>query len=225
MSPVALVTGASSGIGRAVAARLIDSGWQVVGVSRRRPDLPEPGCRWLESDLAEPGAAEEVAGRAGRIDAVVHAAGLQFSAPVGTLEPKHGELMWRLHVDVPTRLVNALVDGLPDGGRIVLIGSRTATGVAGKSQYAATKAALVGLARSWAIELAPRRITVNVVAPGPTATPMLADPARVATPPRLPALGRFVEPAEVAGLTAFLLGDEGGSITGQQLVICGGASL
>ena len=133
--------------------------------------------------------------------------------------------MWRLHVDAPTRLLDALAGELPDGARVVLIGSRTATGVAGKSQYAATKAALVGLARSWAIELAPRRITVNVVAPGPTATPMLADPGRAATPPRLPALGRFVEPSEVAGLTAFLLGPEGGSVTGQQLVICGGASL
>jgi NAD(P)-dependent dehydrogenase (short-subunit alcohol dehydrogenase family) len=225
MTRTALVTGVSSGIGRAVAARLLGSGWQVVGVSRRRPDLPEPGCRWIEADLAQPGAAEEIAARAGRLDAVVHAAGLQFSAPLGKLEHDHGELMWRLHVDVPTRLLDALVDGLPDGARIVLIGSRTAVGVAGKSQYAATKAALVGLARSWAIELAPRRITVNVVAPGPTATPMLDDPGRVATPPRLPALGRFVEPDEVAGLTAFLLGAEGGSVTGQQLVICGGASL
>ena len=225
MSRTALVTGVSSGIGRAVAVRLLTSGWQVVGVSRRRPDLPEAGCRWIEADLAEPGAVDEVAATAGPLDAVVHAAGVQFSAPLGKLEHDHGELMWRLHVDVPTRLLDGLVDGLVDGARIVLIGSRTATGVAGKSQYAATKAALVGLARSWAIELAPRRITVNVVAPGPTATPMLADPGRAATPPRLPALGRFVEPGEVAALTAFLLGDEGGSVTGQQLVICGGASL
>lgn len=225
MTRTALVTGASSGIGHAVAARLLKEGWQVVGVSRRRPDLPDPGCRWVEADLAAPGAPEEVAAQTGPVDAVVHAAGLQFSGPLGTLDHDHGALMWRLHVDVPTRLLDALATGLPDGARIVLIGSRTATGVAGKSQYVATKSALVGLARSWAMELASRRITVNVVAPGPTATPMLADPGRSATPPRLPALGRFVEPDEVAGLTAFLLGAEGGSITGQQLVICGGASL
>jgi NAD(P)-dependent dehydrogenase (short-subunit alcohol dehydrogenase family) len=225
MPRTALVTGVSSGIGRAVAARLLKEGWQVVGVSRRPPDLPDPGCRWLGADLAEPGAVEEVAAQAGPLDAVVHAAGLQFSGPLGTLDHDHGALMWRLHVDVPTRLLDALAGELPDGARVVLFGSRTSSGVAGKSQYAATKSALAGLARSWAIELAPRRITVNVVAPGPTATPMLADPNRVATPPRVPALGRFVEPDEVAGLTAFLLGDEGGSVTGQQLVICGGASL
>lgn len=225
MTGTALVTGVSSGIGHAIADRLLSLGWLVVGVSRRRPDLPEPGCRWLSADLADPSEPAEIAERAGPLDAVVHAAGLQFSAPLGRLDHDHGELMWRLHVDAPTRLINALVGGLPDGARIVLIGSRTATGTAGKSQYAATKSALLGLARSWAMELAPRRITVNVVAPGPTATAMLSDPNRAATPPRLPPLGRYVEPAEVAGLTAFLLGAEGGSITGQQLVICGGASL
>jgi NAD(P)-dependent dehydrogenase (short-subunit alcohol dehydrogenase family) len=222
---VALVTGVSSGIGQAIAGRLVECGWQVVGVSRRRPVLPEPGCRWIQADLADPAAPARVAEQVGRLDALVHAAGVQFSAPLGRLDHDDGELMWRLHVDVPTRLVDALADRLSDGARVVLVGSRTSTGVAGKSQYAATKSALTGLARSWAIELAPRRITVNVVSPGPTATAMLADPNRSATPPRLPALGRFVQPGEVAGLTAFLLGADGGSITGQQLVVCGGASL
>ena len=107
-------------------------------------------------------------------------------------------------------LVNAAAADLSDHGRIVLVGSRTSTGAAGKSQYAASKAALRGLARSWAMELAPRGITVNVVAPGPTATAMLVDPARAATPPRVPALGRFVEPSEVAALIAYLVGDDGG---------------
>jgi NAD(P)-dependent dehydrogenase (short-subunit alcohol dehydrogenase family) len=112
-----------------------------------------------------------------------------------------------------------------DGGRIVLIGSRTATGAAGRSQYAATKAALVGMARSWAAELVTRQITVNIVAPAATATPMLADPNRVGTPPKVPPIGRLVAPEEVAGLTAFLLGPDAGTITGQQVVICGGSSL
>ena len=221
----ALVTGVSSGIGLAIAERLLADGWAVVGVSRRRPGLPDGSFRWVPADLLQPGAPEEVARQVGTLDAVVCAAGLQHSAPLGQLDHDGGRQMWQLHVDVPTRLVDALVSRLHDGSRVVVIGSRTSTGVAGKSQYAASKAALVGLTRSWAMELAPRRITVNVVAPGPTDTAMLHSPGRAATPPKLPPLGRYVQPAEVAALTCLLLGPDGGSITGQHLVICGGASL
>jgi NAD(P)-dependent dehydrogenase (short-subunit alcohol dehydrogenase family) len=84
---------------------------------------------------------------------------------------------------------------------------------------------MVGLARSWAIELAPRGVTVNVVAPGATDTPMLRDPQRARLQPKLPPIGRFVKPEEVAALTAFLLSDAAASITGQRIFVCGGASL
>jgi NAD(P)-dependent dehydrogenase (short-subunit alcohol dehydrogenase family) len=70
-----------------------------------------------------------------------------------------------------------------------------------------------------------RRITVNVVAPGPTDTPMLSDPGRAHTPPVLPPFGRLVTPEEVAGLTAFLLGPDAGAITGQQIIQCAGTSV
>jgi NAD(P)-dependent dehydrogenase (short-subunit alcohol dehydrogenase family) len=220
----ALVTGASSGIGAAVTDRLLTDGWAVTAVSRTAP-AERPGLTWVSADLDDIAAVPERLADVEPLDAVVHAAGVQRSGPLGALSAEDGELMWRLHVAAATAVVDAVIDRMHDGGRIVLMGSRTATGVAGKSQYAATKAALIGLARSWAMELAPRRVTVNVVAPGPTDTPMLSDPGRASTPPQPPALGRFVTPAEVAALTAFLLGPEGGMITGQQLVICGGASL
>ena len=221
----ALVTGASSGIGAAIVDRLLGSGWQVLAASRTPPARTHARLAWRETDLADADDIVALAGAAGPLDAVVHAAGVQSSAVLGELDAAAGERMWRLHVHAPTELLNALVGSISDGGRIVLIGSRTSSGVAGKSQYAATKAAVVGLARSWAMELASRAITVNVVAPGPTDTPMLSDPARSSTPPRVPPLGRLVRPSEVAGLTSFLLGPDGGSITGQQLVVCGGASL
>ncbi|SDV03295.1 NAD(P)-dependent dehydrogenase, short-chain alcohol dehydrogenase family [Microlunatus sagamiharensis] len=223
--PVAVVTGVSSGIGEAVARRLLDDGWAVTGISRRRPAFESAHLTWLQADLLDPAAVDAVAARAPDPDAVVHAAGVLRSAPLGSLDPDALATMWRLHVDVPSRLVDALAGRLADGGRVVLIGSRTSVGTAGKSQYAATKAAQEALSRSWAIELAPRQVTVNVVAPGPTRTAMLDDPGRSGTPPQVPSLGRFVEPSEVAALVAFLLGPDGRSITGQRLVVCGGASL
>ena len=221
---LAVVTGASSGIGAAVAERLLRDGWRVVGISRGAPGLAAENFAHRCADLSDP--AELRAAMEGlRPAALVHAAGLLRNAPLGRLDSADGEAMWRLHVSAAAALADLAVLRMPDGGRIVLIGSRTASGAAGRSQYAATKAALLGMARSWAAELAPRGITVNVVAPAATETPMLRDPARGAVPPRVPPIGRFIRPGEVAALTAFLLSDEAGAITGQQITVCGGSSL
>ncbi|WP_445515938.1 SDR family NAD(P)-dependent oxidoreductase [Streptomyces sp. NEAU-174] len=221
----AVVTGVSSGIGAAIAARLLDEGWRITGIGRTAPEHPATRLHWIPGDLSRPETLPEVLAPVSGVDAIVHAAGVQRSARLGELDPEDGSLMWRIHVQAAGVLVDTLVDRVADGGRVVLVGSRTMTGVPGKSQYAATKAALPALARSWAAELAPRAVTVNVVAPGPTDTPMLRDPGRSRTPPVMPPLGRLVRPEEVAGLTSFLLGPEGGAVTGQTLVMCAGASL
>lgn len=223
--PHALITGVSSGIGAAIAQRLLAEGWQVTGLSRRPPEHKHPALTWIGVDLADDQALDAVLADIGPLDAIVHAAGFMRTAPLGALDPADGTAMWHLHVAVASRLVDRLIERLAAGGRIVLIGSRTMQGAAGRSQYAATKAALVGMVRSWALELASRGITVNLVAPGATETPMLRDPGRAGTPPRLPPLGRYVQPEEVAGLTAFLLGPDAGALTGQTLTVCGGASL
>lgn len=221
----AVVTGASSGIGAAAVRRLLDDDWRVVGLSRRDPQVGDVRFAWMPADLADLDQLSSRASEIETVDAIVHAAGFQRSAPLGELKVDDGLDMWRVHVAAAEVLVNALSDRIRDGGRIVLVGSRTMRGDAGKSQYAATKSALVGMARSWAMELVDRAITVNVVAPGPTDTPMLSDPARRHTPPKPPPMGRFIEPDEVAGLIAFLLGPHGRNVTGQAIVQCGGASL
>ncbi len=222
----AVVTGASSGIGAAVVARLLHDGWRVTGLSRTAPPIATPGFEHRALDLLDADAGAIRAAVANiEAAALVHAAGTLRVGELGELDPAAGAAMWRLHVDAAVALADALAPRMRAGGRIVLIGSRTAAGSAGRSQYAASKAALVGLARSWAIELAPRGVTVNVIAPGATETPMLRDPTRAGVAPRLPPSGRFVQPEEVAALTAFLLSDAACSITGQQIVVCGGASL
>lgn len=220
----ALVTGASSGIGAAIVERLLRDGWRITGISRRPVTFDHPAFDHLSLDLND---VDTIASAVASIapTALVHAAGMLKVGPLGSLDHDDGAAMWRLHVDVAERLADALAPRLPKGGRIVFIGSRTASGAAGRGQYAATKAALVALARSWASELAPRGITVNVVAPAATETPMLKDPARADVAPKLPPIGRFIQPEEVAAAVAFLLSGDAGAITGQQLVICGGSSL
>jgi NAD(P)-dependent dehydrogenase (short-subunit alcohol dehydrogenase family) len=222
---MAVITGASSGIGAATARRLLCDGWHVTGLSRRESRLDNDRFTAVPVDLAEFDQLQSRLSELDEVDAIVHAAGFQRSAPLGALKVDDGMDMWRVHVAAAEVMVNTLSDRIRDGGRIVLVGSRTMAGNAGKSQYAATKSAVVGMARSWAMELVERGITVNVVAPGPTDTPMLKDPARQHTPPTPPPMGRFVDPDEVAGLIAFLVGPHGRSITGQAIVQCGGASL
>jgi NAD(P)-dependent dehydrogenase (short-subunit alcohol dehydrogenase family) len=221
----AVITGASSGIGAATVRRLLCDGWHVMGMSRRDPQIDDARFSWTSIDLGDLDELRSRASEIGAVDAVVHAAGLQRSAPLGALKVEDGLDMWRIHVAAAEVLVDALVDRIRDGGRVVLVGSRTMTGNAGKSQYATTKSALTGMARSWAAELVDRSITVNVVAPGPTDTPMLADPARRSTPVKLPPMGRLIDPDEVAVLIGFLVGPHGRSITGQAIVQCAGASL
>lgn len=219
----AMVTGASSGIGAAVVRQLLADGWQVIGMSRSLPPFSQPNFRHLMVDVSQ---------RSALLAALEQIEPLRpsFTPRVQWRPPPR--VIWTLSAasrcGVYTSMLLrhwSITSPRPWGrGRIVLLGSRTSRGAAGRSQYAATKAALVAR-QSWAAELAPAGVTVNVVAPGATDTPMLHQPGRESSPPRLPPLGRLITPQEVVSLVSWLLSEGASAMTGQELVMCGGASL
>lgn len=225
MSKTALITGCSSGIGLATTELLLRDGWQVIGLSRRTPDIDHPKFSYRRMDLSRLSAEEQTLKEIGAVDALVHAAGVMRVGNHTEATLADAELMWHTHVESAFLLLKHLTPSMPNGARIVLIGSRAAQGAANKSLYAASKAAYTGLARSVAIELIDRAITANVISPAATDTPMLKDPSRAGTPPVVPPFGRLIKPQEIAGTVAFLLSDAAASITGQNISVCAGATL
>ena len=216
-SPCAIVTGTSSGIGKAIALKLLNEGWLVHGIDIAVPTLTAPQFTAWEIDLTQ---ADQLERALDQIlitylpQVLVHAAGILRVGSLGSLDMAAGQLMWQLHVDVATQLANRLLPIMQKAqyGRMIVVGSRVSSGIAGRSQYAATKAALSSLARSWG-------------SPAATDTPMLQDPARANTMPRLPPIGRLIQPDEVAALVAYLTRPEAAAITGQDIAICGGSSV
>jgi 3-oxoacyl-[acyl-carrier protein] reductase len=228
--PIAVVTGVSSGIGQAIAQQLLQDGWHVHGLDITPQQAPtEHATHWCV-DLTDSAALNQVLDKVlsqGVPKALIHAAGILRVGSLGNLKSEEGAQMWRLHVDAATQLANRVLPLMHQQkqGRMVMVGSRVSGGIAGRSQYAASKAALVSLARSWAAESIAQGVTVNVVSPAATDTAMLKDPARAQTTPKLPPLGRLIQADEVASLVAYLLAPQAAAITGQDIAICGGSSV
>ncbi|STS90596.1 short-chain dehydrogenase/reductase SDR [Klebsiella variicola] len=127
--------------------QLLADGWQVIGMSRSLPPFSQPNFRHLMVDVSQRSALLAALEQIEPPQAIIHAAGSMAAATLGNLDPQRSESLWRLHVDAAQTLVNHFAPTMGPGGRIVLLGSRTSRGAAGRSQYAATKAALVALAQ------------------------------------------------------------------------------
>jgi len=237
--PVALVFGGSRGIGAAIARRLAKDGHAVALTYVSRPDSAEAVVAQIQAEggtalalqadsadaTAIAAAVETTVARFGPLDVAVVNAGLYRGSPLAELPLEMLDQMLAVNVRGVFLAIQAAAAHLRDGGRIITIGSNAAVrgGIVGSSIYAMTKSAVATLVRELALDLAPRRITINNIQPGPIATDLTAGflEMLVARNP----LGRVGSPEEVAALAAYLVSAEASYMTGASLTLDGGWSV
>jgi 3-oxoacyl-[acyl-carrier protein] reductase len=230
---VAVVTGGSGGIGRACVERLAEDGFEVVSVDVAGPVSPGAASS-VTADLRDvEGCVAAIRAACPRVDVLVNGAGVVESEPFFTVGLADWERVVAVNARAPFFLMQGLVDRMPRGSAVIGIASIEAITVlamsgATSSIYASTKAALRSLTETLAVELGPRGIRVNAVAPGLIRTPMTARAQvderdawiRSHTP-----LGRWGEPGDIADVVGFLASPASRFMTGTTLVVDGGISL
>lgn len=237
MTDTMVVTGAGRGIGLATAKRLAGDGCQVIGIARSPFDGDFPGT-FYTADLSSREDTQRVMTEivsAHSVDGIVNNVGLNILEPLGEVELDNLDRVLDLNVRVAVQCTQAVLPGMraKGYGRIMNISSRGALGRPKRTSYGAAKAGLIGMTRTWAIELAAEGITANCVSPGPTATEMFkennlvgpkAEETRRVFLADVP-MGRFGEPDEIASAIAYLMSRDASFITGQVLHVCGGSSV
>jgi 3-oxoacyl-[acyl-carrier protein] reductase len=236
---IAIVTGASRGIGRAIAAQLAARGAHVVAAARGEnargiaEDIAAAGGRaeHVALDVTEPGATEQVVAgtleRHGRIDILVNNAGIARDQLMLRMKRDDWDAVLATNLTAAFALTQAVLKPMikQRGGRVICISSVVGqSGNAGQANYAASKAGLIGFAKAVALEVASRGITVNVVAPGLIETDMtraITDSTREEWASKIP-LRRLGTPGDIASAVCFLASDEASYITGQVLAVNGG---
>lgn len=229
-----LITGASRGIGLALAERAYNDGHTVIGVARSEPENAFPGT-FYRADLADAQATADTLAQIcaeAQVDSVINNAGLTTDSTVQDTSIEELTRIFAINVRAPLQCVQACLPAMIRSGRgaIVNISSRAALGMPRRSAYAAAKSGLIGYTRTWALELGKHGITVNAVAPGPVETtlfhnnnPMTRDEKAVLLN-RIP-LRRLGRPEDIAGTIAFFLSKDARFVTGQVLYACGGLSV
>jgi 3-oxoacyl-[acyl-carrier protein] reductase len=230
----ALVTGGSGGIGACVIERIAAAGIAVINIDRVEQPSGMPS-RYVYADLTdEPATSHTLAEIVAQqpIGWLVNNAGVALPASLEETRMEDFERVIAVNLRAAILCAQAVLPGMRAAGhgRIVNITSRAALGKELRTAYSAAKAALIGLTRSWALELAPYGITVNAVGPGPIETELF----RSANPPGSPRtaailagipLKRMGQPGDVAHAIEFFLSDDASYVTGQTLFVCGGLSV
>jgi 3-oxoacyl-[acyl-carrier protein] reductase len=233
--PVAAVTGGSTGIGKAICADLLAQGYEVVSLARRRCEINHPKLHNIEVDLMDRAATAEAARELVQrfeVRTVVHNAGVIRPALLADAKLDDLDALVELHLGCAIQMVQAALPAMRAErfGRVVLLSSRAAVGLATRTNYSATKAGMLGMARTWALELAADGITVNVVAPGPIRTDMFYDVVEAgsekerALAASVP-VQRLGESSDVARAVRFFVDPANSFVTGQVLYVCGGTSV
>lgn len=231
----AIITGANKGIGADLAARLLEQDYTVISVARHDPEVNHPNLHSVVADLLEPQAvqkaADEIAERF-EVTHLIHNAGLIWPALVEDAKPGDITGLAQLHLGSALTLLQAGLPAMKERGfgRVLFNASRAALGAPTRTAYSASKAGMIGMARTWALELAPHGITVNVVAPGPILTDNFwgiveKDSDRQAALARQIPVGRLGTVEDVTRAFLFFCAPESGFVTGQTLYVCGGASV
>lgn len=234
-SKLAVVTGGSTGIGKSICTRLVAQGYQVINISNRASDA-ESGLTDYIVDLADQkatrAAADEISEQH-KVTTFVHNAGVIRPALLEDVSITDVKYLENLHIHAPIILQQAFLPAMRAAqyGRVVLISSRAASGLESRTAYSATKAGMLGMARTWSLELAPQGITVNVVAPGPIASTGMFHEVIAAGSERMQALAdsipvrRLGLPDDVSRAVTFFTDPDSGFVTGQTLYVCGGTSV
>ena len=240
---IAVITGANSGIGLASAKRFAQEGARVFMTGRRQVELDaavaEVGsnAHGVQGDVANLDDLDRlyriVRDEAGRIDVLLANAGGGELMPLSDITEEHYDRTFATNVKGSLFTVQKALPLLRDGASVILTGSVTGNkGGAAFSVYSASKAAIRNFARSWIVDLAPRRIRVNVLVPGATSTPGLhglfpteeMDRAVVAAMEAAAPLGRIGRPDEIANAALFLASDESSYVNGSELFVDGGSA-
>ncbi len=234
MPDYAIVTGGAGSIGTAIAERLTTDGFKVVTIDRETPTHAFHADH-IQLDLTDADATQKAvtafcADR--RVTRLVNAAGIIMPASLEDTDVASFDRVLQINARAAMLVVQGALPSMRRAGigRIVNIASRAALGKELRTAYAASKAALIGMTRTWALELARDGITVNAISPGPIRT-KLFDAANPADSPRTKAIiagvpvGYLGEPKDVAAAVGFFCSDDARFVTGQTLYVCGGITV